>query len=117
MYFSARGGGLGVIGRRGEVVGGRIVTGSVFVAGLFIESVSPCAKDGTARERTVPLRSDLNTLDGQGFQIRRRIFRIEHLAVEEGFLAARLGGRDIGCGDAEILGGFLPEVLVVDLDG
>src|SRR5260370_3791787 len=71
--------------------------------------------DGTARERTVPLRSDLNTLDGQGFQIGRRIFRIEYLAVEESLVAARLGGRDIGCGDAEILGGFLPEVLAVDL--
>ena len=71
--------------------------------------------DGTARERAIPLRSDLNTLDGQGLQIRRRIFRIEYLAVEEGLLAARLGCRNIGGGDAEILCGVLPEVLAVDL--
>src|SRR5450631_3062290 len=69
----------------------------------------------TGPRAAVPLRSDVNTLDGQGLQIRRRILGIEHLAVEEGLLAARGGGRDIGGGNAELLGRVLPEVFAVDL--
>ena len=81
-------------------------SGSVFMACIFIGSMSPCSMERTARERAARLGSDVDTLDGQRLQIRRRIFRIEHLAVEEGLLAARLRGRDIGSGDAELLGGI-----------
>jgi hypothetical protein len=56
-----------------------------------------------ARRRAARFGSDVGTLDGQRLQVGRRIFRIEHLAVEEGFLAARLRGRDIGRGNAERL--------------
>src|SRR5207237_10200621 len=42
---------FGVIATTGATVAGRIVTGSVFMAGIFIESVSPCTMDWTARER------------------------------------------------------------------
>src|SRR5436190_9245342 len=116
IYFSARGGRFGVIATTGAaVVAGTMATGSLFIAGMFIESVSPCSMDGTERERAVPLRSNVNTLDGQRLQIRRRIFRIEYLAIEEGFLAARGGGRGVRGGDAEFLRGVLPEVFAVDL--
>ncbi len=47
--------------------------------------------------------SDLDTLDRQALEVRVRIFRIEHLAVEEGLLAARRRGRNVGRRDAERL--------------
>src|SRR5712691_973788 len=65
--------------------------------------------------RAALLSSDLNALDGQGLQIRRRILGIEHLAVEEGLLAARLRRRNIGGRDAHFLGRLAPEILAVDL--
>src|SRR5882757_4651050 len=51
MYFSARGGRLGVIVTTGEVttaaVGGAIaVADSVFIAGIFIGNCSPCSNGG-----------------------------------------------------------------------
>src|SRR3954471_4316777 len=71
--------------------------------------------DATACRRPPWSRSDFDALDGERLQIAGRIFGIEHLAVEEGFLAARRRCRDVGGRDAERLGGVLPEVLAVDL--
>src|SRR6266702_6670851 len=70
---------------------------------------------GRMQRRAALPGSNFNTLDGQVLQIRSRVFRIEHLAVEEGLLAARGRGRDFGSGNAELLGGLLPEILTVDL--
>src|ERR1700738_891924 len=55
IYLSARGGRFGVIATTGATAAGSIVTGSVFMAGIFIESASPCSMDATARERGGPL--------------------------------------------------------------
>src|SRR5713101_893879 len=116
MYVSMRGGRFGVMATTGAELAGTLVTGAVFMADIFIESVSPGSLGGPhASARAVRLRSDVNTLDGQRLEVRRRIFGIEHLAVEEGLLAARLGGRDIGGGNAQGLGGIAPDVLTVDL--
>src|SRR4029453_6988266 len=65
--------------------------------------------------RAARFGSDLNTLDRQRLQIRSRIFRIEHLAVEEGLLAARGRSRNVGSGDSHRLGSLFPEILTVDL--
>ena len=40
---------------------------------------------------------------------------IEHLAVEEGLLAARRGLGNVGVGGADVLGGLAPQVLAIDL--
>src|SRR6185369_10179833 len=59
--------------------------------------------------------SDFDALDRERFQIGSRIFGIEHLAVEEGLLAARGGGWNLrGC-DTEGLGSIAPHVFAVDL--
>src|SRR3954463_1335804 len=89
---------------------------SALIAGIDIEIVSPRFNERAARiQRAARFGSDINTLDRQGLQIRSRVFRIEHLPVEEGLLAARGGSRDLGSGDAQRLGGLLPEILAVDL--
>ena len=58
---------------------------------------------------------DLDAFDREALEIGGGIFGIENLAVEEGLLAARGRGRDVGGGNAERLGGFAPHVLAVDL--
>src|SRR4051812_30963762 len=89
---------------------------SALIAGIDIEIVSPRFNEGAARKgRAARFGSDINTLDRQGLQIRSRIFRIEHLAVEEGLLAARGRSRDLGRGDAERLGRVAPHIFAVDL--
>src|ERR1700716_2207760 len=105
-YLSARGARLGVIVTTGAAeAGSTAAVVSDFIAGIDIESASPCSKESRTQVHAASLGSDVNTLDGQGLQVRRRIFGIEHLAVEEGLLAARGRGRDIGSGNAEFLGG------------
>src|SRR5262245_5939010 len=59
--------------------------------------------------------SDLDALDRQALEVGARIVRIENLSVKERLLAARRGGRDVLGGNAELLGGFAPHVLAVDL--
>src|SRR6185295_19722216 len=59
--------------------------------------------------------SDLRALDRKALEVGDRIFRIEDLAVEEGLLAARGGGRNVGGWDVQFLGGLAPDVLAVDL--
>src|SRR5665647_2850787 len=59
--------------------------------------------------------SDFDALDGEALEIGARIFRVEDLAVEKGFLAARRRSRNIGGGDAERFSGVAPDVLAVDL--
>ncbi len=121
MYFSARGACFGVIVTTGaavvgEVTGIAVAVASVFIACIDIEIVSP-RFDGAGRcmLRAARFGSDLNTLDRQRLQIRSRIPGIEHLAVEEGLLAARGRGRNIGSGNAQLLGGVLPEIFAVHL--
>src|SRR6185312_2455134 len=86
------------------------------MAVIDIERRSPLSGDGPRLSYARPCsKSDVNTLDRQRLQIGRGIFGIEHLAVEEGLLAARGRGRDIGRGNAELLRRVLPEILAVDL--
>src|SRR5439155_16059663 len=66
-------------------------------------------------QRAARFGSDINTLDRQGLQIRSGILGIEHLAVEEGLLAAGSRSRDVRSSDAERLGGLFPEILAIDL--
>src|SRR6478752_8047200 len=118
-YFSARGARFGVIVTTGATVvagtGIAAALASALIAGIVIESASPCSISGPLANARPDCESDLNTLDGQGLQIRCRIFGIEHLAVEEGLLATRGRGWNVGRGNAEVLGRLLPEVLTVDL--
>src|SRR6478672_3356203 len=84
------------------------------MAVMDIESQSPLSGDGPHATCARPCsNSYVNTLDRQGLQIGRGIFGIEHLAVEEGLLAARGRGRDVG--DAKLLRRVFPEILAVDL--
>ena len=54
-------------------------------------------------------------LDFEARQIGGRVFRIEDLAVEEGFLATRGGGGDLRRGDAQRFRRLAPEVFAIDL--
>src|SRR5687768_7995393 len=71
---------------------------------------------GSGTAKAVPREcSDFDALDRKTLQVRGGIGRIEHLAVEEGLLAARTRFRNVGRGNAEPLGGLAPEILAVDL--
>src|SRR3954453_3718034 len=119
-YFSDRGADFGFIvttgaAMPGEVTGMAVAVASLFIACIDIEIGSPRFNERAARLPRGPAGSDFDTLDGKRLQIRRWIFRIEHLAVEEGLLAAGGRGRNIGRRNAELLGGVLPEVFAVHL--
>ena len=90
---------------------------SVLSTGMFI-SVLLQLEARRAAGRTSPaarLQPISARLIGEALEVGRRILRIEHLAVEEGLLAARGRGRDVGRRHAERLGGLAPDVLAVDL--
>src|SRR6266705_3597481 len=59
--------------------------------------------------------SDFSALDREALEIGRWVFGIEDFAVEEGLLAARCRGRNVGSLDRERLCGFAPDVFAVDL--
>src|ERR1041385_2351116 len=59
--------------------------------------------------------ADFCALDRQALQVGDRIFRIEHLAVEERLLATRLGRGNLVGRDGELLGGVAPNVFAIDL--
>src|SRR5215813_1923770 len=116
-YFSVAGALLGVIVTisAGAEAAGAATAASDFMAGIDISKIISVNEWNGPRDRCGPPGSNLDALDGQGFQIRGRIFGIEHLAVEEGLLAARRGRRDVRGGNAKLLGGLLPEIFTVDL--
>src|SRR5262249_13866295 len=101
--------------RTSAVAAGNGVTDAVLRAGMFMRVIS-VGKAGRGRPSGGPLRrSHLDALDGEALEISRRILRIEHFAVEEGLLAARGRGRDIGGRHRERLCGLAPEILAIDL--
>src|SRR5262249_14361119 len=101
--------------RTSAVAAGNGVTDAVFGAGMLMRVIS-VGKAGRGRPSGGPLRrSHLDALDGEALEISRRILRIEHFAVEEGLLAARGRGRDIGGRHRERLCGLAPEILAIDL--
>src|SRR5262245_22147718 len=100
----ASGGRFGASGRTFASVAGNGGAGCAFTSGMFIAWILPAADS-----------SDFSALDGEALEVGARVVGIEHLAVEEGLLAARGRFRDLVGRHAEVLGGRPPDVLAVDL--
>ncbi|CUX59944.1 conserved hypothetical protein [Agrobacterium tumefaciens str. Kerr 14] len=80
---------------------------------LIGSSAAPVGQSCWRMRSDARVSSSGGRLDGQTFEIGRWIFRIEHLAIEEGFLTARSGSGKIR--NAEILGRRAPDILAVYL--
>ncbi|MCD4662060.1 hypothetical protein, partial [Agrobacterium sp.] len=63
-----------------------MISVAVWVPPLTRSSVSAGGRRQLADEGRHPVSSSGGRLDGQAFEIGGRIFRVEDLAVEEGFL-------------------------------
>src|SRR5258707_265892 len=70
---------------------------------------------GSTLSKTDIMLSGSDALDRERLEVGVGIGGIEDLAVEQAFLAARRGGRDLRIRHAERLGRLAPDVLAVDL--
>src|SRR4026209_1615471 len=80
---------------------------------MVIQS-SPTPREASRSPRSVArTRSHFDAFDRQALEVGAGVVGVEHLAVEEGLLAARRRGRDVGRGQRQRLCGIAPDIFAI----
>src|SRR4029077_10305881 len=103
-----------VHGRQSQSSVPRLSPGRILVT-RSLGKFSGVSNSGGPPAQAAPQTSNLDPLDVEALEVSAGIVRIEDVAVEKGFLAARFRGRDIGGCQVERLGRVAPKILAVDL--